>query len=106
QVGRRARRGRRRMAALPAADPGAAAAPPVEALCALYGLTAAEARLAAALAAGQSLQDYATASGIARCTARWQLQQVLAKTDTHRQSDLVRLILAGPVGLLRTGKDS
>jgi len=94
------------MAALLAADPRAAAAPPVEALCALYGLTAAEARLAAALAAGESLQDYATASGIARCTARWQLQQVLAKTDTHRQSDLVRLILAGPVGLLRTGKDS
>jgi len=94
------------MAVLLAADPRARAAPPIEALCALYGLTAAEARLAAALAAGQSLQDYATGSGIARCTARWQLQQVLAKTDTHRQSDLVRLILAGPVGLLRTGEDS
>jgi DNA-binding CsgD family transcriptional regulator len=89
------------MAVLLVADPQARAAPPIAALCALYGLTAAEARLAAALAAGQGLRDYATGSGIALCTARWQLQQVLAKTDTHRQSDLVRLILAGPVGLLR-----
>ncbi len=66
---------------------------------------AAEARLTAALAAGQSLKDYATGSGIALCTARWQLQQVLAKTDTHRQSDLVRLILTGPVGLIRADGD-
>ncbi len=98
--------GYRPMAVLLVADPQARAAPPIAALCALYGLTPAEARLAAALATGQSLKDYATDSGIALCTARWQLQQVLAKTDTHRQSDLVRLILAGPVGLLRTGENS
>ncbi len=98
--------GHRPMAVLLVADLQARAAPPMEALCALYGLTPAEARLTAALAAGQGLRDYATGSGIALCTARWQLQQVLAKTDTHRQSDLVRLILAGPVGLLRTGQNS
>lgn len=93
--------GHRSMALLLVADPQARAAPPIEVLRTLYGLTPAEARLAAALAAGQSLKDYAASSGVALCTVRWGLQQVLAKTDTHRQSDLVRLILAGPVGLLR-----
>ena len=101
---RHALSGHRPMAVLLVADPQARAAPPIAALSALYGLTAAEARLAAALAAGQGLKNYASGSGIALCTARWQLQQVLAKTDTHRQSDLVRLILAGPVGLLRADR--
>jgi hypothetical protein len=30
-------------------------------------------------------------------TARWRLKQVLAKTDTHRQAALVRLLLASAV---------
>jgi DNA-binding CsgD family transcriptional regulator/PAS domain-containing protein len=61
-------------------------------LGALYGLTAAEARLAAALAGGASLSGYSEQRGIAVGTARNQLKQVLAKTFTRSQSDLVRVL--------------
>lgn len=59
----------------------------------LLGLTGAEARLAAALACGASLADYAAAAGITEGTARWTLKQALAKTDTEKQSALVALLL-------------
>lgn len=65
----------------------------------LYGLTAAEARLACVLASGRSLQDAADALGIAHNTARWTLQNVFAKTDTTRQAALVRLLLTGPAAM-------
>jgi DNA-binding CsgD family transcriptional regulator len=61
-------------------------------LSALYGLTPAEARLAAALAGGMSLSGYSEQRGIAVGTARNQLKQVLAKTFTRSQSDLVRIL--------------
>lgn len=67
----------------------------------LMGLTQAEARLAGALANGTTLVDYAASRGIAEGTARIQLKQVFAKTDTCRQADLVRQlcgsILASPL---------
>ena len=61
------------------------------------GLTPAEAGLAQALAAGQSLHEYADAAHVTCETARWRLKQVLAKTDTHRQAELVRLLLTSAV---------
>lgn len=61
-------------------------------LKAIFGLTAAEARLAARLAQGGSLGEAATAFGIARETARAQLRAIFAKTATHRQAELVALI--------------
>jgi DNA-binding CsgD family transcriptional regulator/GAF domain-containing protein len=66
-----------------------------EVLRRLYGLTSAEARLAIRLAQGDRLEDAAQALGIAIGTARNQLAQVFAKTDTHRQAELVRRVLAG-----------
>ena len=63
----------------------------------LYGLTPAEAALAQALAAGKSLQEHADEGRLTFETARWRLKQVLAKTDTHRQAELVRLLLASAV---------
>jgi DNA-binding CsgD family transcriptional regulator len=63
-------------------------------LRALFGLTPAEAALAQALAAGKSLQEHAEEACLTCETARWRLKQVLAKTDTHRQAELVRLLLA------------
>ena len=60
------------------------------------GLTVAEARLAAALAQGMSLKDYAAAAGIAEGTARVQLKSVFARTGTHRQAELVALIWRRP----------
>ncbi|MGU3537535.1 helix-turn-helix transcriptional regulator [Methylobacterium sp. A54F] len=59
---------------------------------AAFGLSPAEARLAARLAAGASLQEAADALGVTHATARGQLKAVLAKTGTHRQSALIELV--------------
>ena len=66
---------------------------PAEALMALFELTGAEARLASALVGGTSLEQYASLRGVTVGTARYQLKQVLAKTGSSRQSDLVRRVL-------------
>ena len=58
---------------------------------AVYGLTPAEARLAQAIAAGTALKDYAEAAGVSINTVRTHLAHIFTKTDTKRQSDLVRL---------------
>lgn len=65
-------------------------------LTAVHGLTPAEARMAAALITGQTLNQYAMSRGITRNTARTQLRQVLAKTGAQRQADLMRIILTSP----------
>lgn len=57
-----------------------------------FGLTAAEARLASRLAAGESLESAADAVGVAKETARTQLKAVFGKTSTGRQAELVALI--------------
>jgi DNA-binding CsgD family transcriptional regulator/uncharacterized protein YhfF len=59
-----------------------------------FQLTPAEARLAASLASGGSLSSVAETFGISKNTVRAQLQAVFDKTDTRRQSDLVRLLQA------------
>jgi len=58
-----------------------------------FGLTPAEARLVALLAGGVSVTDAADRLGIVRETARNQLKSVFAKTGTHRQPELVSLVL-------------
>ena len=68
----------------------------------LYGLTAAEARLACQLATGRKLQA-ADVLGITQNTARWTLKNVFAKTDTTRQAELVRLLLTGPDAMQASG---
>jgi DNA-binding CsgD family transcriptional regulator len=78
-------------------DPASRPVATAERLRALYGLTPAEAGLAQALAAGRSLHEYADDAHVTCQTARWRLKQVLAKTDTHRQAELVRLLLASAV---------
>ena len=57
------------------------------------GLTPAEAELALALARGEDLQAHATSRGLSRETARWRMKQILHKTSSKRQSDVVRLVL-------------
>jgi len=57
-----------------------------------FGLTKAEARLAARLARGESLQHIAIEQNVTIDTARAQLKAVLAKTHTHRQAELVALV--------------
>jgi DNA-binding CsgD family transcriptional regulator/PAS domain-containing protein len=74
-------------------DPDASQTVPVERIARLLHLTPAEARLAAALAAGASLAEYAERASITPSTARWTLKQVLAKTGTEKQSALIALLL-------------
>lgn len=59
-----------------------------------FALTPTELRLCRALADGLSLQDYADKHRISPNTARSQLKSIFAKTCTHRQSRLLRLIYA------------
>jgi DNA-binding CsgD family transcriptional regulator/PAS domain-containing protein len=78
-------------------DPASRRPTPIERLRALYGLTPAEARLACEMLGGSSLQDAADKFEVAIGTARNQLKQIFAKTDTRRQAELVRLLLTSPV---------
>ena len=58
-----------------------------------YALTPAEVRLAAHLVNGGTIASYANAHGLSRNTARNQLQSAYCKTGTHRQAELVALLL-------------
>lgn len=66
--------------------------PPVDLIQSLFDLTSAEARVARGLAAGDTLDDIAAASGVSRNTVRSQLRGALAKTGCNRQSELAALI--------------
>lgn len=63
-----------------------------------YGLTAAESRLCQTVADGKDAELAARELNIAASTARTRLKQVMSKTDTHRQSELIALL-----GKLRSG---
>jgi DNA-binding CsgD family transcriptional regulator len=68
-------------------------APPPEALLrARWGLSPGEAALSLAVATGERLADIAARSAVSPETVRTQLKNIFAKTGTHRQSDLVRLL--------------
>ena len=58
-----------------------------------FGFTGAEARVALAIADGDSLRDFADRAGVSIHTVRAQLGAIFAKTGTRRQADLVRLLL-------------
>lgn len=60
-----------------------------------YGLTRSEAVVASMLVDGHSLEEIAEELGVELSTARSHLKRVFTKTDTHRQSDLVRLLMQG-----------
>jgi DNA-binding CsgD family transcriptional regulator len=55
----------------------------------VFGLTSAEARLAAAICEGQDLNGAAATFGVSRQTLRSQLKSVFAKTGSRRQAELV-----------------
>jgi len=66
-----------------------------EVLRALYRLTHAEIELVELLCDGCTLEEAALRRGVTMNTARSQLKQIFVKTSTSRQSELVRLVLAG-----------
>ncbi len=67
--------------------------PPAAILAKTFRLTPSEAKLACVIARGASTQIAARELSISPDTARNQLKAVFAKTDTHRQSELVALLL-------------
>ena len=67
----------------------------IDMLKTLYGLTNAEAELVQHLMQGNSLESAAEHRGVTMNTARSQLKQVFAKTETNRQGELLRLLLTG-----------
>jgi DNA-binding CsgD family transcriptional regulator len=66
-----------------------------------FGFTPAEARLAAALAEGLTLEEFATTKGISVGTARAQLKSAMEKADVHTQAQLVGTILRSLAALVR-----
>jgi DNA-binding CsgD family transcriptional regulator/PAS domain-containing protein len=62
-----------------------------------FGLTPAEARLAATLAEGGSLEDFALTRGISLNASRFLLKGIFSKTDTNRQSQLVARLQSTPL---------
>lgn len=58
----------------------------------LFGLTPAEAQIAAAIFGGAEAADIARSRGVAETTVRKQIASVFRKLDVNRQVDLVRLL--------------
>jgi DNA-binding CsgD family transcriptional regulator len=75
-------------------DPTRLPQPDLAALRKLYGLSRAEAAVALAVCRGQGLAAASAALGIHLSTTRTHLQRVFEKTDTRRQAELARLLLA------------
>ena len=70
-----------------------------EAMASIFGCTAAEARLASALVAGKRLEDIGEEFGVKQTTITFHLQNLFQKTHTHRQADLVALLIRAMVPL-------
>jgi DNA-binding CsgD family transcriptional regulator len=81
-------------------DPERGGVTPKQRLIDAYRLTPAEATLVMGLLLGHDLGAIADELKITYETARTHLRRVLVKTDTHRQTDLVRLLVR-EVGILR-----
>jgi DNA-binding CsgD family transcriptional regulator len=94
-----ARTGRRPAVAIFIADDTPAVQPDAKLLGALLDLSPAEARLTAALARGETIQQYAKAAGVSINTARTLIGRVFAKTGTSRQVELVTLALTRTASL-------
>jgi DNA-binding CsgD family transcriptional regulator len=59
----------------------------------LFDLTPAEAKVARAIAAGKTADDFAREAGVAVGTARQQLKSVFSKTGVSRQAELVGILV-------------
>jgi DNA-binding CsgD family transcriptional regulator/PAS domain-containing protein len=77
-------------------DPDRMSQTPGDVLQRLYGLTRKEAAVATLIVEGHGLQHAAELLNISVETARSHLKQIMQKTGTNRQAEVVRLILSGP----------
>jgi DNA-binding CsgD family transcriptional regulator/PAS domain-containing protein len=78
-------------------DPDRPQEAPAELLQRLYGFTPSEARLVEGLIAFDSLDEAANSINISILTARQYLKSIFQKTDTQRQSMLIKKILSSPI---------
>lgn len=78
-------------------DPEKQAEISTEVLASLFGCTSAEARLAAALVAGKRLEEIGEEFGVKQTTITYHLQNLFQKTHTHRQTDLVALLIRATI---------
>jgi len=81
------------MVAVFVSDPDQTVAMDQEELQRLLQLTPAEAALVRCLVGGLSLEEAAVALSVSLETVRTRLKDVFMKTNTHRQADLIRLVL-------------
>lgn len=65
-----------------------------ETLCAAFGMTAGEARAALQVTRGGSVEEMAGRVGVSANTFKTQLQAAYLKSGTHRQADLLKLLLS------------
>ncbi|HEY0309354.1 MAG TPA: helix-turn-helix transcriptional regulator [Acidobacteriaceae bacterium] len=63
----------------------------------LYALTPTEARVADSLLHGLETREIAEELGLTLETARFHIKRILSKTGTHRQTELMRLMLSLPL---------
>jgi DNA-binding CsgD family transcriptional regulator/PAS domain-containing protein len=91
--------GDRPAAAVFVSDPELLHEPDAKILARLFGLTPAESKMATLLMQGKSAEDASNELAISLNTARTHVKRVLEKTDTRRQSQLIRLLLNSPAGL-------
>ncbi|ANI37856.1 helix-turn-helix transcriptional regulator [Mycolicibacterium vaccae] len=75
-------------------DPDARREPPKQLLRRVFSLTDSEAEVALRVGRGLGLSAIADELSLSLATVKTHLQHTYQKTDTHRQSDLVRLMLA------------
>lgn len=66
----------------------------------LFGLTPTEARVAARVADGLSPDEVAGDLKLGTGTVRWHVKRIMARVETGRQAELVRLVLSSPLGYL------
>lgn len=72
----------------------------------LFGLTAAEARVAVALVQGRRPEEIAAAADTSRYTVRSQLSAIYDKVGVRRQAELVQRVLSSPAVLGDDGRTS
>jgi len=87
-------------------DPETRSPTTAQALARMYKLTPAETRLLDALLQGERLSEFANRTRISVNTAKTQLKQLFAKTETNRQAELMRLVLSDPIALLGQARNA
>lgn len=75
--------------------PGPELQTPLSAAASRFGLTTAETQTLAEILDGRTLAEAATNLGVARSTVKSHVDALFRKTDTRRQAELVRVVLAG-----------